>query len=640
MKNRAVIEKVYPIIEQANYPIKRTPGETVKVNAHIFGDGHDVVNARILYKTVKSKTWQSSPLSIQQNDEWSGEFFIEKNENYLFTVEAWIDHVLDWHHGTLKKLSAGENIKVELMIGEDLLTKVAKKVKGNDAKYLKDCIKILKNNDTNQISEILNEFRFYSLLLQNSLVENSTVYHLKQEVEVETGKAIFSSWYEFFPRSSGSHVNKHGTFKDCHKVVDFVEKMGFDVIYFPPVHPLGESHRKGKNNAVNAQSGEPGSPWAIGNKLGGHKAIHPELGTMKDFENLVKYAKQKNIDIALDIAFQASPDHPYVKEKPQWFKWRPDGTVQYAENPPKKYQDVLPFNFETDDWKNLWEELTSVFTFWAEKGVKIFRVDNPHTKPFAFWEYAIKQVKKKYPGTIFLSEAFTRPKIMARLARLGFTQSYTYFTWRHTKEEITQYMHELTHSELREYFRPNFWPNTPDILPYYLQNKGIEDNAIRIALAATLSSNYGIYGPVFDLLETKPIEGKEEYLDSEKYEIRVWDWETMTPFRKFISLLNKIRKENPALQYTHNIEFLENDNAQFISFYKKWNNNHLYIVINLDPVHKQAGYCKLPAHCFDGKTSVKVHDLITDEHYNWNKEWNYVELNPKKYPLHVFKIDI
>jgi starch synthase (maltosyl-transferring) len=640
MKNRAIIELVSTVLENGKFYLKKVVGDKVEIKSHIFGDGHDEVNARILYKFGKQKTWKNTPLIHLSNDEWEGSFVVEEIGSYFFTIEAWVDHPLDWYKSINKKIAAAENVKIELLIGNDYLSKISKKAKGEQLKRIKEMISIFSDSKKYDIAiECAKSDELLNIIITYPIIENSAVYGVTQEVKVEHKKTEFSAWYEFFPRSTSNEIGKHGTFKDCKIAIDLVHKLGFDVIYFPPIHPIGNSHRKGKNNSTTAQDGEPGSPWAIGNELGGHKAVHPELGTHKDFEELVIYSAKKNIDIALDIAFQASPDHPYVKQHPEWFKWRPDGTVQYAENPPKKYQDVLPFNFECDAWESLWDELKSVFLFWAEKGVKIFRVDNPHTKPFLFWEYVIKEVKKKYPQTIFLSEAFTRPKIMARLAKLGFTQSYTYFTWRNSKQELTDYMYELTKSELKDYFRPNFWPNTPDILPHNIQNKGLEISSIRLALAATLSSNYGMYGPVYDLLETIPVPGKEEYFNSEKYEIRNWDWKTITPFRKLITQINKIRKENPALQKTNNISFCDNDNPQFLSYIKIDGENILYIVVNLDPDHKQSGFCKLPKDILALKhDKIEVKDLISDKKYVWDKEWNYVELNPKVCPIHIFKI--
>ena len=439
-----------------------------------------------------------------------------------------------------------------------------------------------------------------------------------------------------FPRSCG-------TFKDCAAILPEIAEMGFDVLYFPPIHPIGESFRKGKNNSRTAQPGEPGSPWAIGGKEGGHKSIHPDLGTLDDLRSLVEAAGRIGIDIALDLAYQCSPDHPYVKKHPEWFRHRPDGTIQYAENPPKKYEDIYPFEFESIRWRSLWEELKSIVEFWIEQGIRIFRVDNPHTKPFDFWEWMIRDLKKKHPDLIFLSEAFTRPNIMYRLAKLGFTQSYTYFTWRNTKKELTDYLTELTQTEVREFFRPNLWPNTPDILPEYLQYGGRAGFMIRLMLAATLGPSYGIYGAAFELCDDQPLApGKEEYGDSEKFEIKSWNLERPDSLRKLIARVNQIRSENPAFRANHNLRFHKVDNEQIIAFSKSTADlaNQVLVVINLDPHHTQAGIVDLPLDelKIDHHQPFQVHDLLTDSRYLWHDQRNYVELNPQIVPANIFVI--
>jgi starch synthase (maltosyl-transferring) len=420
--------------------------------------------------------------------------------------------------------------------------------------------------------------------------------------------------------------------------------MGFDVLYFPPIHPIGKVNRKGKNNSVRSQPGEPGSPWAIGSDEGGHKSVLPALGTLDDYRQLIHEAAKYNIKIALDLAFQCAPDYPYVKEHPEWFKQRPDGSIQYAENPPKKYQDIYPFNFECDNWKELWDELKSVIIFWIEQGVTIFRVDNPHTKPIPFWQWAIAEVNKEYPHIIFLAEAFTRPKVMASLAKIGFQQGYTYFTWRVTKQEITDYMKELVYGPSRNYFRPNFWPNTPDILPYHLQNQGENSFILRFALASTLSSSYGMYGPSYEFLENTPVENKEEYFNSEKYEVRHYDWKRTNRMTDIISLVNKARKENAALQSTWNIQFCSIENDNLIAYLKATDDlsNIILVVVTLDPFVSQQGFVQLPKERLklSDKINVKVTDLITEEKYTWTQEWNYVELNPYKLPFHIFKLEV
>jgi starch synthase (maltosyl-transferring) len=468
-------------------------------------------------------------------------------------------------------------------------------------------------------------------------------YPRELTVTVDRAKAGFSTWYEMFPRSASSIPGKHGTFKDCEERLPYIAGMGFDVLYLPPIHPIGKTGRKGKNNTLPAKADDPGTPWAIGAKEGGHKAINARLGTLDDLKHLIAKAGEYNIEIALDIAFQCSPDHPYVKEHPEWFLRRPDGTIQYAENPPKKYQDIYPLNFETENWKELWEELKGVVLYWAEQGVRIFRVDNPHTKPFQFWEWLLTEVKKEYPDAIFLSEAFTRPKVMYRLAKLGFTQSYTYFTWRNSKRELTEYPIELTQTPVKDFFRPNFWTNTPDILHAYLQTGGQAAFMARLVLAATLSSNYGIYGPSFELMEDKPREpGSEEYLNSEKYEIKHWGIDRPDSLKDFIGRINRIRRENDALQRNRNLWFNATNNEQLICYSKHTDDlaNIILVVVNLDPHATQSGTINVPLQSwgFNAEKPFKVHDLLSDKRYTWRGEWNPVELNPDVCPAHVFHL--
>jgi starch synthase (maltosyl-transferring) len=471
----------------------------------------------------------------------------------------------------------------------------------------------------------------------------TTVYPITFKLEVERRKAGFSSWYELFPRSAAGEEGKHGTFKDVIRLLPRVAKMGFDVLYFPPIHPIGEKNRKGKNNSLTAGPEDPGSPWAIGNRKGGHKTIHAQLGTLADFKKLNKEAAKYGIEIAMDIAYQCAPDHPYVKKHPQWFKWRPDGTVQYAENPPKKYEDILPFNFETDDWENLWQELKSVIDYWIDAGVRVFRIDNPHTKAFRFWQWMINEVRKTHPEVIFLAEAFTRPRVMERLGKAGFNQSYSYFTWRNTKQELQEYMTELTRTEMRWYYRPNFWPNTPDILPPALIYGGENAHVMRLILAATLSSNYGLYGPVYEYGLNTPHGSKEEYVDNEKYEIKHWDWDKYTRTGEIITRLNHIRKQNPALQSTWNIDFADTTNDQIICYGKSNSEaaNTLIIAVNLDVNNTQGGHVRIPLKKLgiDEYKPYKVHDLLSGDTYNWQGDWNFVQLNPNQMPAHIFRVE-
>jgi len=640
-KRRVIIENVQPLVDGGLYPAKRTVGETVQVSASIFGDGHDHLRASVLFKKKGASRWSTVEMRPTFNDEWAASFKVEEKGTYVFTIDAWVDHFETWYDGFKKKAAAKVDVKVELMEGAAFLRTLANNGRAN----LMNLASKLENTDKHaEAIQVVLSSEFEQIVHDYPLKENETRYPTELEIRVEHNKANFSAWYEFFPRSSSLEAGKHGTFQDCIKLLPRVAAMGFDVLYFPPIHPIGKINRKGRNNNVRSEKGEPGSPWAIGSDEGGHKSILPALGTLEDFKKLIAEAKKMGIDVAMDIAFQCAPDHPYVKDHPDWFKQRPDGSIQYAENPPKKYQDIYPFNFESDDWKNLWEELKSVFLYWIEQGVVVFRIDNPHTKPIPFWQWVIAEVHKTYPDVIFLSEAFTRPKIMASLAKVGFTQGYTYFTWRVSKQEIIEYMNELVYGPSRNYFRPNFWPNTPDILPYHLQHAGENSFIMRYAMAATLSSNFGVYGPSYEFYENTPIEGKEEYWNSEKYEVRHYDWKRTNRMTDIMSILNRIRKENPALQSTWNIQFCTIENNQLLAYVKATDDlsNIILCVVNLDVNGKQSGFVQLPKDRLrlGDKINVKLHDLITDEHYTWTQEWNFVELNPFKMPFHLFKVEI
>lgn len=637
---RVIIENVQPVVEAGAYPAKRTVGERVDVTAHIFGDGHDHVRARVGYKEKSEKAWSYRELLPLGNDEWAGDFIVTEKGHYEFFVEAWIDHFDTWWDGMKKKVAAKVDVGVEVMEGAEMLAALANQYPDESLKKYANLFGT--ESKSNEAIQAIWTPEFEKIVHQFPLIQFSTrsaTYSIKSEFK----KALFSTWYELFPRSSALEPGRHGTFRDVIKLLPRIHAMGFDVLYLPPIHPIGKVNRKGKNNNVRAQAGEPGSPWAIGSDEGGHKAIHPELGTIADYTALITEAKKLGIDLAMDVAFQCAPDHPYVKEHPDWFRQRPDGSIQYAENPPKKYQDIYPFNFETEDWKNLWNELKSVFIYWAEQGVRIFRVDNPHTKPFVFWKWVIAEVQTNYPDTIFLSEAFTRPKVMANLAKVGFTQSYTYFTWRVTKQEIVEYLTELTQGPSRNYFRPNFWPNTPDILPYHLQHQGENVFILRYALAATLSSSYGMYGPVYEFFENNPVEGKEEYFNSEKYEIKHYNWRKTNRMTDIIALMNGIRHQHPAFHSTWNLTFCPVENNNIIAYLKATDDltDIVLVVVNLDPHNVQTGYIQVP-HWKLGlrpdRINMKLHDLFTDERYTWAQEWNYVELNPHKLPFHVFHV--
>ncbi len=646
-RKRVIIEHLSPQVENGKFPAKRAIGDDIEVQADAFADGHDIVKSWLLYRPLKAKKWQESPMDFIINDRWKGTFTPADTGIYEFTVMAYVDHFASWQYGLRKKFEAQQDVSVEMLIGAEMMEKTAEKANGADADQLRHWAEILRKNDHHDFIvrsvELSLSEEVSQLMTKHYDRSDATTYPESLKVEVERKKALFSTWYELFPRSTSPEPGKHGTFRDTERLLPDIAEMGFDVIYLPPIHPIGKKFRKGLNNALTANPGDPGSPWAIGSEEGGHKAIHPELGSMDDFKHMLSEAEKNGIEIALDIAFQCAPDHPYVKEHPQWFKWRPDGTVQYAENPPKKYQDILPINFENDDWQNLWKELKSVIQYWVDAGVKIFRVDNPHTKAFGFWEWAIGEIRASHPEVLFLAEAFTRPRVMERLAKIGFNQSYTYFTWRNNPWEMREYMLELTKTSLRDYFRPNFWPNTPDILPPALIHGGEPAFVSRLILAATLSSNYGLYGPVYEFGHNTPYPGKEEYLDSEKYEIKHWDWKRETRIKELITRINRIRKENPALQDTYNIHFGESGNENILCFGKHdpKSGNTIIVAVNMDPYNTHGSMISLPLQelGINPHTPYTVYDMISYSRYSWQGEWNYVELNPYQMPAHVFRVE-
>jgi starch synthase (maltosyl-transferring) len=641
-QQRVTIERLSPELDGGRFYIKRTVGERVTLQADIFSDGHDEISARIAFKAAVATNWSYVPMQPMDNDRWTGTFVAEDIGFLHFKIQAWVDHAITWQHDLKKRVKDKQNVAVELLIGAGHLDKINRKASKKDKAEISKVISLLRDPKKYEkaVEQALSE-KVHGWITKYP--DDKIISEYTGEVIVDRMKARFSTWYELFPRSTSTELGKSGTLKDVVKVLPRLEEMGIDVLYLPPIHPIGISSRKGKNNSATAKKGEPGSPWAIGSADGGHKSIAKELGTVDDFRELVQEAEYHGIEIALDYALQCSPDHPYVKEHPEWFLWRPDGTVQYAENPPKKYQDVLPINFESTDWRNLWNELKSIVDFWIEQGVKIFRVDNPHTKPFPFWSWLIREIKTTNPETIFLAEAFTRPKVMQLLGKAGFAQSYTYYSWRNTKSELIEYLDELTRSEMSEYFRPNFWPNTPDINPYILQGGHEAHFITRIFLAATLSSNYGFYGPVYELMEHDAMPGKEEYLNSEKYEVKWWDWDATNKLRELITIVNEARYENEALQQTNNLQFCEIQHEKMIAFFKQNDHgtNSMLIVANLDPYYKQGGFLQVPLNRFgkrDGEPYV-VHDLINDKRYTWTREWNYVELDPYVTPCHLFRIE-
>lgn len=640
-QKRVVIDRVSPQLNGGKFPIKRVVGQMVQVSADVLVDGHDLIEASILYKHEKESKWKEIRMYPTYNDEWIGSFTILKQGLYSYKVQGWVDYALNWQHGILRKIDDHQKVNSELLEGITYLEGIRSKVTVTEKKYLRSLENLFGDENSYDLAiveakseKLRNIFRKYPIKFLANSSESYSIY-------VDRLKAEFSTWYEFFPRSSSTKMNTHGTFKNCENLLPRVAKMGFDTLYFPPIHPIGEVNRKGKNNTISASKNDVGSCWGIGSSYGGHKAIHPELGTLDDFKGLIKKAKKLGIEVAMDYALQTAPDHPWVKSNPDWFKWRPDGTVQYAENPPKKYQDILPMYFETNDYKNLWNECLDVLFYWIDCGINIFRVDNPHTKPFYFWNWIIAEVKKKFPDVLFLAEAFTRPKIMEQLAKNGYTQSYTYFTWRDNKHELIEYMEELTKTDQREYMRPNFWPNTPDINPFHLQGANESKYIQRYALAATLSSNTGIYGPVFEYMISDALEGKEEYLNSEKFQICHYDWTVENWLINIITKINETRGAQEALQQTKNIKFCQVENDNLIAFYK-WNDdrtNEILVVISLDPNNAQQGQVQLPMEDLgiDQGQEIKINDIIPNHSYTWNQEWNFIELHPKM-PFHIFKI--
>jgi starch synthase (maltosyl-transferring) len=645
-RKRVIIEDVTPELDGGRFAVKRTVGEVITVEADVFTDGHDALSCLLQYRKAGETTWQETPMRVVVNDRWRGEFSAAELGRYEYTILAWVDAFKSWRHDLSRWVQA-EDVAIALRVGEQLVSKAAARATGEDARWLTQRASELTGQRDLEYRRQLGLDEFLSGLMARYADRSLALGYGKElAVIVDDERARFSTWYELFPRSCSAAPGKHGTFKDCEAWLPRIAAMGFDVLYFPPIHPVGRVNRKGKNNTLTPGPDDVGSPWAIGSSEGGHKDILPALGTLDDFRHLVQKAKEHGIAIALDIALQCAPDHPYVQQHPDWFRWRPDGTVQYAENPPKKYQDIYPFNFETADWQALWDEIKSIFAFWAAQGVRIFRVDNPHTKPFAMWEWLIAEIKQTTPDAIFLAEAFTRPKVMHQLAKLGYSQSYTYYAWRNTKEELTEYLTELTQGPGAEYFRPNFWPNTPDILTEALQFGGKPMFMTRLIMAATMTANYGIYGPAYEMMEHVAVKhGSEEYLDSEKYQVRHRDFSVLDgpdSLRDFIALVNRIRKRNPALHSDPGLRFHKIDNEQLICYSKATANlaNVILVVLNLDPNYTQAGWTELNLAelGLDLHHPFQVHDLLSGAHYLWHGPRNYVELNPHRMSAHVFRI--
>jgi starch synthase (maltosyl-transferring) len=648
-RRRVVIEAVTPEIDAGRFPARRAVGERVTVEADVFADGHDALSCLLRWRHQSSSLWNEVPMLPLVNDRWRAEFMVGELGRFFYTIQGWVDAFETWSRQFAKRVEAGQDITLELEVAAGMIEAAAERADGSDSNRLKSYAAAVRKGRAAASAALGGEL---AQLMDRYADKTLAVTYAKElEVVVDPEQARFSAWYELFPRSAGdpgagraqgAPSAVHGTFRDVERRLPEIAGMGFDVLYLPPIPPIGKTHRKGANNSVTAGPDEPGSPWAIGSEEGGHKSINPRLGTLDDFQHLMKAAREHGMQVALDLAFQCSPDHPYTREHPEWFKHRPDGSIQYAENPPKKYEDILPFDFESASWRELWNELLSIVVYWIDQGVTVFRVDNPHTKPFGFWEWLIGEVKREQPDVILLAEAFTRPKVMFRLAKLGFTQSYTYFAWRNTAAELAQYFTELSQPPIRDYFRPSLWPNTPDILTEYLQNGGRPAFAARLILAATLGANYGIYGPAFELCEARAREpGSEEYLDSEKYQIRSWDPDGPDSLRELITLVNKVRRENPAFQSDRGITFHPTENDHLVAYTKSTPDlaDVVLTVVNVDPHHTQAGMVTLPLEELGIRRDrgYQAHELLSGARYLWNGPRNFVEINPHAIPAQIFR---
>ncbi|MEX0820830.1 MAG: maltotransferase domain-containing protein [Rhodothermales bacterium] len=637
--SRVVLAWIKPVVDGGRWPVKRSVGETVTVTAAWIADGHNKIAGELFFRDEDDEEDRVRRMELLHNDEYQASFDVDRLGRYTYRVRAWIDRFATWQDQYKRRIEGGDTeyeIKSELLDGAALLREAAEAAEEPDAGELLRYAEAFEDGD---VEAALNQTVLK--LAQSNDPRKGAVVSETYELQADPELARFAAWYEFFPRSAPTkNENGHATLNDAAKLLPRIKEMGFDVVYLPPVHPIGRTHRKGKDNAPTAAPDEPGSPWAIGAGEGGHKTVHPDLGGLEAFDRFVSEADELGLAVALDIAFQTSPDHPYVKKHPDWFKQRPDGSIRYAENPPKKYQDVYPINFESADWKNLWVELKSVFEFWIERGVKVFRVDNPHTKPFAFWEWCLGELRRDHPETVYLAEAFSRPKIMYQLAKLGYNNSYTYFTWRNTKEELVSYCLELYDTEVGDFFRPNFWPNTPDILHDYLVHGGRPAHVIRFVLAATLSSAYGLYGPPYEHVDNRRHPDREEYANNEKYEVRSWNWHDPSSLQPLIKRVNAIRRENSALHHMRNVTFHETDSAHLLAYSKRHEDNLILVIVNLDPYHEHQGWVHLPLDELDipEERPYEMHDMLGGERYYWSGADNFVKLSPHVTPVHIFRV--
>jgi starch synthase (maltosyl-transferring) len=645
--SRVIIERIWPEIDGGRFAVKRAVGDMFAVEADIFGDGHDKIGAALRFCLYKDRDWHEVPMHEIDNDRWRGEFSLVENARYLYTLIAWRDLFASWRDEVAKKHAAGQSLTLELIEGRELVERAVSDASASPANIRRQLVELLnaigraKSDDDSSLNLLMSDSA-RELMARSGMRTNLYSYPKELEVWVDRRRAVFSAWYELFPRSQSGDHRRHGTFADVVQRLPYVRDLGFDVLYLPPIHPIGQTNRKGPNNSPGSSPADPGSPYAIGSERGGHDAIHPQLGTCADFERLVSTAKEHGLEIALDFAIQCSPDHPWLKEHPEWFDWRPDGSIKFAENPPKKYEDIVNVHFYRDAYPSLWFTLLDVVLFWVDKGVKIFRVDNPHTKPFPFWEWLIREVHDQHPDVLFLSEAFTRPKPMRRLAKLGFTQSYTYFTWRNTKRELTEYLTQLTQGEMPEYFRPNFFTNTPDINPPYLQTSGRAGFQARLVLAATLACNYGIYNG-FELCEARALPGKEEYLDSEKYQIVAWDWDREGNIHADIALLNRLRRNHPSLQQLTSLRFYNAWNDQILYYGKATQDktDFLLVAVNLDPHNAQGAHFEVPLweYGLPDSASIGVEDLITGKRFTWSGKVQHMLLDPRERPYAIWRLE-
>jgi starch synthase (maltosyl-transferring) len=641
-RRRVVIEDVQPSIDDGKFPIKRTPDEIVRVEADVFTDGHDLVCAVLRYRRVDDdEDWQEVWMAPLVNDRYCASFVVEEIGSYEFEVEAWVDHFASWHHGLERWLKARQDVSSELLEGAAMIREAAVRASEKERRRLHSTADALVVADQPAEFRAEHVTKDIARLMRRLTDRSHSTRSGIRRVRVDRERARFSTWYEMFPRSAGPDPTRSATFREAAARIPEIADMGFDVLYLPPIHPIGRTNRKGRGNTLVPQQGDPGSPWAIGGEEGGHTAIEPGLGTIEDFRWFREQAERHGMEIALDLAYQVSPDHPYAKTHPEWFRQRPDGTLKYAENPPKRYQDIYPFHFDSDAWPPLWRELRDVVLFWLGHGVRIFRVDNPHTKPFRFWEWLIAEVQARDAHVIFLAEAFTRPKVMRHLAKLGFTQSYTYFTWRNTKAELEEYFTELTQTAMQEYFRPNLFANTPDILHEFLQEGGLPAFRIRLILAATLGATYGIYSS-FEIGENRPAApGSEEYLHSEKYERRQWPFDSPQNIKDLIRQVNNIRRTYPALQYNAGLRFHLTTTDDLIAYSKPAPNggSRLFTVVSLNPHGSREGWVclALPDYPVADGESYAVRDVLTERVFTWRGPWNFVRLDPDL-PAHILHV--